>query len=421
MTIASTSAFPTTLPAPQAVQPSGGKAAPSAASAPEADGGFANALQQARQGARLREAQADRQAEARRTERAGVESRSAARAGRPADPPAREVAEPSPVAAPSASGEAESAAGAGTASAAPPGASREASPDPSSASLPAVALPAWLESALGRSPGGSGDPDASTDAAGPGPGESATDAPGADRSAARRFPAGLGDSGRLQGDDAVARGVSGPDQDGDRAAFAAAISDASATPMERTPAGAAPASAPASAPGLEAQQTASVAASATPGVTAGSAAEAVERPVVPHVHSPEFAPALGAQLNILVKDGVSEARLHLNPAEMGPITVQIHIEGQTARVEMVAEHAATRQALEQSMPALAGALRDSGLTLAGGGVFEQARDPRQGEAEGRPARAGSGGASAASGDGIDAGLEPGRPARLPAGVVDVYA
>jgi flagellar hook-length control protein FliK len=158
-----------------------------------------------------------------------------------------------------------------------------------------------------------------------------------------------------------------------------------------------------------------------PGAAAGASTETVERPLAAHVQSPEFAPALGAQLNILVKDGVSEARLHLNPAEMGPITVQIHIEGQTARVEMVAEHAATRQALEQSMPALAGALRESGLTLTGGGVFEQARDPRQGEPEGRPGRGGIGGTGGLSADGSEPGPDSGRPVRLPAGVVDIYA
>ena len=36
----------------------------------------------------------------------------------------------------------------------------------------------------------------------------------------------------------------------------------------------------------------------------------------------EFAPALGAQLSVLVRDGVEHAQLQLNPAEMGPIEVQ---------------------------------------------------------------------------------------------------
>jgi flagellar hook-length control protein FliK len=90
------------------------------------------------------------------------------------------------------------------------------------------------------------------------------------------------------------------------------------------------------------------------------------------VGSPEFAPGLSAQLSVMVRDGLQEARLQLNPAEMGPITVQIQLDGPKAQVTLVAEQAPTRQALEQAMPTLAGALREEGLTLTGGGVFEQA-------------------------------------------------
>ena len=44
---------------------------------------------------------------------------------------------------------------------------------------------------------------------------------------------------------------------------------------------------------------------------------------------------------------------------------------------MAAENGLTRQALEQSMPLLAGSLREAGLTLSGGGVFEQPRQQRR--------------------------------------------
>ena len=38
--------------------------------------------------------------------------------------------------------------------------------------------------------------------------------------------------------------------------------------------------------------------------------------------------------------------------------------------------AATRDVIERGLPELASALREQGLTLAGGGVFQQAPDPR---------------------------------------------
>ncbi|MCB1995070.1 MAG: flagellar hook-length control protein FliK [Burkholderiaceae bacterium] len=146
-----------------------------------------------------------------------------------------------------------------------------------------------------------------------------------------------------------------------------------------------------------------------------------EQEIRPSVHSPGFAPALGAQLTLLVKEGVTEARLHLNPLEMGPINVQIQLEGTQARVEMVAEHSATRQALEQSMPSLASALRDSGLTLAGGGVFEQStrRDQAGEPGTGSPRAAGTPGRQADDDTGATAGAAM-RSTRA-RGVVDLYA
>jgi flagellar hook-length control protein FliK len=88
---------------------------------------------------------------------------------------------------------------------------------------------------------------------------------------------------------------------------------------------------------------------------------------------PGFGAELGTQVSLFVRGGVQTARLMLNPAEMGPVQVQIQLDGKGAQVHLAAEHPATRQALEQAMPQLAATLRESGLTLTGGGVSEQAR------------------------------------------------
>jgi flagellar hook-length control protein FliK len=179
-------------------------------------------------------------------------------------------------------------------------------------------------------------------------------------------------------------------------------------------AGGAPTSTPEPAlhPALGAPAAAPAAAAGTPAAVPGWH----ESRLAAAVDTPHFAPALGAQLSVLVRDGVQQARLHLNPAEMGPIAVQISLEGTAARIEMVAEHALTRQLLEQAMPVLAGALRDSGLTLAGGGVFEQPRRPTEGAmAERGPATQGL-----ATTDG-EAPAEMAVPARRLLGALDVYA
>lgn len=73
-----------------------------------------------------------------------------------------------------------------------------------------------------------------------------------------------------------------------------------------------------------------------------------------------------------------EVVLHLHPAEMGPVSVGIELRGGVATVEFGAAQALTRQQLEQSLPALAQALRDEGLTLGQGLVHD------------RPASGGSG-------------------------------
>ena len=132
-------------------------------------------------------------------------------------------------------------------------------------------------------------------------------------------------------------------------------------------------------------------AAAAPGAAgaAGAAAMAVQA----EVHLPatpghaDFGPQLGTQISTFVRDGIEHARLHLNPAEMGPVSVQIQLDGQTALVHLSAENPHTRQALEEAMHLLAGSLREAGLTLTGGGVFER---PRQGDGAQAQADTGAG-------------------------------
>ena len=91
----------------------------------------------------------------------------------------------------------------------------------------------------------------------------------------------------------------------------------------------------------------------------------------------EFRAALGVQLSLLARAGVQQAELHLNPAEMGPVSIQIVLDGQQAQVNFGADSALTRQLIESGMPELASALSDAGLTLTGGGVSQHAGGQRQ--------------------------------------------
>ena len=107
------------------------------------------------------------------------------------------------------------------------------------------------------------------------------------------------------------------------------------------------------------------------------------------VDAPDFAGALGVQVSVLVQDGVQQAELHLNPAETGPVSIHISLDGTAARVDFGADLAATRQAIERGLPELASALRDAGLTLAGGGVSQHAGGRASGDDDAGARRRGS--------------------------------
>lgn len=151
-----------------------------------------------------------------------------------------------------------------------------------------------------------------------------------------------------------------------------------------------------------------------------------ERHIHTPVMSPEFPSRVSTELAVLARDGVQEARLHVSPEALGPIAVQIRLDGSAAQVNLAADNAQTRQVLEQSMPTLAAALRESGLTLTGGGVFQQSpQSGRDGSPDdGRRSSPGAANGRAGAPDGADgtalqATATP-RRARLP-GQVDLYA
>jgi len=137
------------------------------------------------------------------------------------------------------------------------------------------------------------------------------------------------------------------------------------------------------------------------------------------IDEPGFGAALGSQVSLWVRDGVQEARLQLHPAEMGPVTVQIALDGQAAHVDFIAAVAATRDSIEQSLPALAAALRESGFTLAGGGVSSNAS---QGGSDERRQRAGVGHGNRSRADaGADESASVSAPRRWTRSLLDVYA
>lgn len=183
----------------------------------------------------------------------------------------------------------------------------------------------------------------------------------------------------------------------------------SAAPASRSPEGAGPPPLP-----LAAGLTPPAAPAGGPHATTGPAP--VSQTLATPVHDPDFPDALAQRITLLTRQGVQEARLHLNPAEMGPVSVHIAVSGQQAQVEFAASAAATRSALEASLSNLAAALQSAGLTLTGGGVSQDApsRRPAQ-EASARGSRVASAGEA-------EAGAPVTQPIpRAALGRLDLYA
>jgi flagellar hook-length control protein FliK len=171
-------------------------------------------------------------------------------------------------------------------------------------------------------------------------------------------------------------------------------------------------------PRFDSLLSAAVAQATAPAATAPAtpSASAAEATIAAHPASREFGPQLGAALTTFARDGIEHARLHLHPAELGPVQVQIQLEGTQAQVLLGAEHALTREKLQDCLPLLAGSLREAGLTLAGGGVFE--RQPGNGNGNGE-SRGGHGQRGTTSPEPA-ATAAPRAPARS-RGVVDLVA
>lgn len=81
--------------------------------------------------------------------------------------------------------------------------------------------------------------------------------------------------------------------------------------------------------------------------------------------------AMGQRVVWMVRNNMQEAQLQLNPRELGPINVRISVSNEQANVHFTAQHASTREALENAMPRLREMMQDAGLNLAQSDVSRQ--------------------------------------------------
>ena len=102
--------------------------------------------------------------------------------------------------------------------------------------------------------------------------------------------------------------------------------------------------------------------------------------------SPQWASELNNNVKFMINSRLQEAKIAVDPPELGPINVRISLQQNEVQVHFSAQHAQTRDALEYALPRLKEMLDGSGFSLADAGFSGQ-------EQAGREAKPGSGGES----------------------------
>ena len=96
---------------------------------------------------------------------------------------------------------------------------------------------------------------------------------------------------------------------------------------------------------------------------------------VPRERQP-LAGDMATHIRVLKTQGGGEARLNLNPAELGRMSITVMTESGDTKVAFVVETASARQAIENALPRLREMLEQAGLSLSDSEVAEGRRDAK---------------------------------------------
>lgn len=99
------------------------------------------------------------------------------------------------------------------------------------------------------------------------------------------------------------------------------------------------------------------------------------------VGSEEWAEAVAHRLSQLAESPHARANIRLNPPQLGPMQIEVHVEGDRAVVQLAVHHDATRDALEQAVPKLRAQLEGSGFASIDVSVSRNPHRDRQGAGE----------------------------------------
>lgn len=98
----------------------------------------------------------------------------------------------------------------------------------------------------------------------------------------------------------------------------------------------------------------------------------------------QWTPALGGRILAMVADGIQEARIHLDPPELGSLEIRMRIQNDQATVQIQVQTPQVRDVLESQAQRLRDSLAEQGLQLAGFDVSEQGQQGFAKQASSQP-------------------------------------
>ena len=128
-------------------------------------------------------------------------------------------------------------------------------------------------------------------------------------------------------------------------------------------------------------------------VSQGQAAATATTPVLdiqPALQTTAWNRVMSGRVVWMAREGVQQAELKLNPANLGPVEVRLSMNNDQTSVTFIANHAATRDALEQALPRLRESFSENGMELADAEVMQHSDEEQHqddtAEAEGSTAQ-----------------------------------
>lgn len=176
------------------------------------------------------------------------------------------------------------------------------------------------------------------------------------------------------------------------------------------------------APGSGSQPTFSAALAAQPASAGAEAAKASPPNVDTPLHNPNWGRGFGEGIVWMAKNDQQSAQININPPQLGPIQITLHLNGEQASAVFASPHAEVRQAIQEAMPQLRDMLAASGINLGQADVGSQGSTPGREFAAQQGNRNRSGDENAIlSPDTQFADKSPGQPILRGRGLVDLFA